>query len=60
MPQLAAVVPNERLESLDFLRGFALLGILAMNIRAMSARTDSRCDADHQPQAIGRRVELTP
>lgn len=37
MPQLAPVVPNERLESLDVLRGFALLGILAMNIRAMSA-----------------------
>jgi uncharacterized protein len=37
MTQLAPVVPNERLESLDVLRGFALLGILAMNIRAMSA-----------------------
>jgi uncharacterized protein len=37
MTQLAPVVPNERLESLDVLRGFALLGILAMNIRAMAA-----------------------
>jgi uncharacterized protein len=30
------VAPAERLESLDVLRGFALLGILAMNIRAMA------------------------
>ena len=37
MPQFAPAVPSERLESLDVLRGFALLGILAMNIRAMSA-----------------------
>jgi hypothetical protein len=28
---------SERLESLDVLRSFALLGILAMNIRAMAA-----------------------
>jgi uncharacterized protein len=31
------VAASERLESLDVLRGFALLGILAMNIRAMAA-----------------------
>ena len=37
MSQLAPVIPDERLESLDVLRGFALLGILAMNIRAMAA-----------------------
>ncbi len=33
----APVAPGERLETLDVLRGFALLGILAMNIRAMAA-----------------------
>jgi uncharacterized protein len=31
------VSDKERIESLDVLRGFALLGILAMNIRAMAA-----------------------
>jgi uncharacterized protein len=31
------VAQGERLETLDVLRGFALLGILAMNIRAMGA-----------------------
>ena len=31
------VPATERLETLDVLRGFALLGILAMNIRAMAA-----------------------
>lgn len=33
----APVAAGDRLESLDVLRGFALLGILAMNIRAMGA-----------------------
>ena len=37
MQQLAPVASTRRLETLDVLRGFALLGILAMNIRAMSA-----------------------
>jgi uncharacterized protein len=37
MPQAAPVSPGHRLEPLDVLRGFALLGILAMNIRAMAA-----------------------
>jgi uncharacterized protein len=37
MQQLAPVSSRQRLETLDVLRGFALLGILAMNIRAMSA-----------------------
>jgi uncharacterized protein len=37
MAQPAPVSPGERLETLDVLRGFALLGILAMNIRAMAA-----------------------
>jgi uncharacterized protein len=37
MPQPVPVAPASRLETLDVLRGFALLGILAMNIRAMSA-----------------------
>ncbi|HJR59918.1 MAG TPA: DUF418 domain-containing protein [Vicinamibacterales bacterium] len=37
MPQPTPVSPTERLEPLDVLRGFALLGILAMNIRAMAA-----------------------
>lgn len=36
MSQLTPVPAAERLESLDVLRGFALLGILAMNIRAMA------------------------
>jgi uncharacterized protein len=36
MPQPAPVSTSDRLESLDVLRGFALLGILAMNIRAMA------------------------
>jgi uncharacterized protein len=31
------VAPADRLETLDVLRGFALLGILAMNIRVMAA-----------------------
>jgi uncharacterized protein len=34
--QIAPVSSTERLETLDVLRGFALLGILAMNIRAMA------------------------
>src|SRR5688572_12938962 len=37
MPRPAPVAPGERLETLDVLRGFALLAILAMNIRAMAA-----------------------
>ena len=37
MTRPAPVSSPERLESLDVLRGFALLGILAMNIRAMAA-----------------------
>ena len=37
MAQPVSVSANERLETLDVLRGFALLGILAMNIRAMAA-----------------------
>jgi uncharacterized protein len=37
MSQPAPVTASERLESLDVLRGFALLGILAMNIRMMAA-----------------------
>ena len=36
MQQLAPVSSTQRLETLDVLRGFALLGILAMNIRAMA------------------------
>jgi uncharacterized protein len=37
MNQPAPVSASERLEALDVLRGFALLGILAMNIRSMGA-----------------------
>jgi uncharacterized protein len=37
MQQLAPVSSTERLETLDVVRGFALLGILMMNIRAMAA-----------------------
>ncbi len=37
MAHPAPVAAGERLETLDVLRGFALLGILAMNIRAMAA-----------------------
>src|SRR5215204_6254889 len=37
MVQLAPVPASARIETLDVLRGFALLGILAMNIRAMAA-----------------------
>jgi uncharacterized protein len=37
MAQPVPVSANERIETLDVLRGFALLGILAMNIRAMAA-----------------------
>lgn len=37
MVQPVPVSAGERLETLDVLRGFALLGILAMNIRAMAA-----------------------
>jgi uncharacterized protein len=37
MTRPVPVSATERLESLDVLRGFALLGILAMNIRAMAA-----------------------
>jgi uncharacterized protein len=36
MTQLTPVSVTERIESLDVLRGVALLGILAMNIRAMA------------------------
>jgi uncharacterized protein len=37
MAQPTPVAAGERIETLDVLRGFALLGILAMNIRAMAA-----------------------
>ena len=37
MAQPVPVPATERIETLDVLRGFALLGILAMNIRAMAA-----------------------
>jgi uncharacterized protein len=37
MQHLAPVASTQRLETLDVLRGFALLGILMMNIRAMAA-----------------------
>ena len=37
MQSLAPVSSTQRLETLDVLRGFALLGILTMNIRAMAA-----------------------
>jgi uncharacterized protein len=37
MVQPVPVPASERIETLDVLRGFALLGILAMNIRAMAA-----------------------
>jgi uncharacterized protein len=37
MVRPAPVAGTDRLETLDVLRGFALLGILAMNIRAMAA-----------------------
>lgn len=37
MERPAPVAATDRLETLDVLRGFALLGILAMNIRAMAA-----------------------
>ena len=37
MVQPAPVPASARIETLDVLRGFALLGILAMNIRAMAA-----------------------
>jgi uncharacterized protein len=37
MAQPVPVSSHERIETLDVLRGFALLGILAMNIRAMAA-----------------------
>ena len=37
MAQPAPVSTSENIETLDVLRGFALLGILAMNIRAMAA-----------------------
>jgi uncharacterized protein len=36
MPHPAPVAAADRIETLDVLRGFALLGILAMNIRAMA------------------------
>ena len=37
MPGLSPVTQHDRVETLDVLRGFALLGILAMNVRAMAA-----------------------
>jgi uncharacterized protein len=37
MPQAIPVSSRDRVETLDVLRGFALLGILAMNIRGMAA-----------------------
>ncbi len=37
MQQFEPVSSRQRIETLDVLRGFALLGILAMNIRAMAA-----------------------
>jgi uncharacterized protein len=36
MPHPAPVAAGDRIETLDVLRGFGLLGILAMNIRAMA------------------------
>jgi uncharacterized protein len=37
MPPATPVAAQDRIETLDVLRGFALLGILAMNIRGMAA-----------------------
>ena len=37
MPHHTPISSHDRIEALDVLRGFALLGILAMNIRGMSA-----------------------
>ena len=37
MPGLSPISQRDRVETLDVLRGFALLGILAMNVRAMAA-----------------------
>ena len=37
MPHPTPVSAQDRIETLDVLRGFALLGILAMNIRGMAA-----------------------
>ena len=37
MPHPTPVSTHDRIETLDVLRGFALLGILAMNIRGMAA-----------------------
>ena len=37
MPNPTPVPGHDRIETLDVLRGFALLGILTMNIRAMAA-----------------------
>jgi uncharacterized protein len=41
MPHPAPVATGDRIETLDVLRGFGLLGILAMNIRAMATPMSS-------------------
>ena len=41
MPHPTPVSPRDRIETLDVLRGFALLGILAMNIRGMAGPLSS-------------------
>jgi uncharacterized protein len=41
MPGPAPVSQRNRVETLDVLRGFALLGILAMNVRSMAAPSSS-------------------
>ncbi|MEO0500075.1 MAG: hypothetical protein AAF205_05890, partial [Pseudomonadota bacterium] len=43
-----AIVPGERIEELDILRGFALLGVLVANLVIFSASNNISTDAQQQ------------
>ena len=63
MPQATPVAGTDRLETLDVLRGFALLGILAMNIRRWrgpSARTCTCSACSVHGREPRRRLRTVP
>ncbi|MEM8827155.1 MAG: DUF418 domain-containing protein [Pseudomonadota bacterium] len=48
VPSARAIVPAERIEELDILRGFALLGVLVANLVIFSASNNISTDAQQQ------------
>src|SRR5438270_4737953 len=50
---LSPVQPQERIYTLDIIRGFALLGILLMNISEVSGPLD----IDYHPDLVGKGID---